>query len=532
MPSSPFTPDLDTVVENALDRFHIPGVSFSVVHGEDTWSKGYGYSQLEPRKDVTPSTLFYAASTSKAHLCAAWAVYIASDTNKQKPKDEQISFSTPLADIIREDFVLSDPIRTTQVTIEDAVSHRTGLPRHELSYGYEDKTTVKGLTRNLRNLPFHNELRAEFEYCNTPFVAASHALETVTGKPLADYLRETLWAPLGMKQTYGGYGEAAQAIKHNNDVLAKGHTWTKLPQDPAEQDGHLEEEGYMDLSEISGAGWAISTADDYAKWMRAWLDPTAHGGKGLLTEDMIKELWKPRSIVPASDHDKTPFDGIMTYGLGWFICTYKGHMLYWHPGGLTGAGSLIVLVPDLKWGVTFFPNGDNGGGKLKGLAVELLDRALGIPEHERTAMQKTDDSVLASYREMANEYDKARSDRFGGHTTAVNRLPLILSIEQYAGTYRNETYGPLRFTTQKSSDGSQDILLCSIDDRTWARTLTLEHVNSHYWFVTMSGMHSPLKTASKAESRVGVGGMVEAIGIAMEASLPDALFWFEKEAPA
>ncbi|KAK5128678.1 hypothetical protein LTR85_000011 [Meristemomyces frigidus] len=538
MPPSPFTPDFDATVDKALDRWHIPGVSFSVVHGEDTWSKGYGYAQLRPEsKPISPqNTLFYAASTTKAQLCAAWAIYIASDANKAKPANQQISFATPLANIIREDFVLADPIRTVQVTIEDAVSHRTGLPRHELSYGYADKKTVRGLVRNLRNLPFHNELRTEFEYCNTPFVAASHALETVTGKSLADYLREVLWEPLGMGRTYGGYGEAAGAVQKASSgaaalVLAKGYTWTKLPSDPDESQGHFEEEDSMDFPEVSGAGWVISTADDYAKWMRCWLHlPSTSGNTSAspLTADMIKELWKPRSIVPQSDHDSAPFDGIMTYGLGWFVCTYKGRMVYWHPGGLTGAGSLVVLVPDIQWGVTFFTNGDNGGGKLKGLAVELLDRALGVPGSERTGMERTDDAVLKLYEDMSGGYEKARAERFEAvQSTKAKKVEFTLPIEQYAGTYRNRAYGPLTFTATGST--SPVSLLCNISDRTWVRVMRLEHVNAQYWFATMSGKYSPLKSGAKAEVRLGVDGTVEAIGVAMETSLPDELFWFEKE---
>ncbi|KAK3063024.1 hypothetical protein LTR53_019096, partial [Teratosphaeriaceae sp. CCFEE 6253] len=161
---------------------------------------------------------------------------MASEDNQSKPASEQITWSTPLSRIIRDDFVLSDPIRTAQVTLEDAVSHRTGLPRHELSYGYDGVNTPRELTRNLRNLYLHNELRTTFEYCNTPFVAASHALETLAGKPLAQVLREALWQPLGMDHTYGGYGEASTAVEKTGAVLAKGTIWSKLPTSPDEAD--------------------------------------------------------------------------------------------------------------------------------------------------------------------------------------------------------------------------------------------------------------------------------------------------------
>lgn len=527
MVSTPFTPAFDALTKKTLDRLHIPGVSFSVVHNQHTCTKGYGYAQRDPPKPVDAATLFYAASTTKAHLCAAWALYIASDANTSQPQAQHITFSTPLADIIREDFVLSDSNRTTQVTLEDAVSHRTGLPPHELSYGYGDKRTAKGVTRNLRNLPFANPLRAKFQYCNTPFMAASYALEVVTGKPLAEFLREALWDPLDMQHTYGGYGEASAAVEEKGYVLAKGYTWTKLPSDADEQDGQLVEEPYMDFPEVSGAGWVISTAADYAKWMRCFLDPAS----GPLSEAVIKEVWTPRTIVPPDDGgDSVPFEGMMSYGLGWFVCMYQGHTLYWHTGGLTGAGSYVVLVPGLKWGVTFLTNGHDGAAKLKGLAIELLDQALGIPEDERTGRERAEEGLLEGYREMAESYRNARSRLYPDAPSSTPTVPLTLPAEAYAGKYRNGAYGPLTFTVNKYDDDGKVGLQCEMFDRTWRNTWAIRHVNAEAWLASRASGSSPIRTAFRVQSKVGVDGRVAGFGVAMEPSMPEHFFWFERDA--
>ena len=53
------------------------------------------------------TTLFFAASMTKAHLCAAWAVYnynIAS--NQSKASDNRIDRRIPMVNIIADDFVL------------------------------------------------------------------------------------------------------------------------------------------------------------------------------------------------------------------------------------------------------------------------------------------------------------------------------------------------------------------------------------------------------------------------------------------
>ena len=519
MAHNPFNSSFDTVVDKAMDDWHIPGISFSVVHGEDTWSKGYGFAQREPRESVEPGTLFYAASTTKAQLCASWAIYMASEQNKTKPDHERISWSTPLADIIGSDFVLQDPVTTRQVTLEDSVSHRTGMARHELTYGKEGVNTVKGVTRNLRNLPLHNTLRTHFEYCNTMYIAATHALETVTGKDFSQIVRESLWEPLGMKHTYAGYSEAATAVKEKGEVLAKGFSWTKLPGDPTEQDGHLVEEPYMDFPEVSGAGYVISTADDYAKWMRCLLYATSP-----LNESMTKEFWTSRSLVPQEGSDCVPFDGgILTYSLGWFSGSYKGHKIVWHPGGLHGAGSMIILVPDLKWGTSFFTNGHDGGAKLRGLGFELLDIALGLSEQERVSKEKVYESFLNAFKEAGESYRGARGKLYPD-VPATPTIPLTLPFERYAGTYTHLGYGSITFGTEKTASG-ENALYCDWE-RCWSSKFWLTHVNAESWFLTRAVPNSPLLSACKAESKIGANGKVEGFNIAMEPTMPDTMMWF------
>jgi CubicO group peptidase (beta-lactamase class C family) len=110
-----------------------------------------------------------------------------------------IQWSTPISELIRDDFVLENDYATTHTTIEDALSHRSGLPRHDFSYG--KKTTVKDTIRDLRYLPLTAEPRTTFQYCNIMFLVASHVVESLTGVWLGDFLKERIWEPLGMKST-------------------------------------------------------------------------------------------------------------------------------------------------------------------------------------------------------------------------------------------------------------------------------------------------------------------------------------------
>jgi len=72
---------------------------------------------------VTANTLFNCASMSKAFTAAAISLLV--DDNQKYP---DVQWNTPVSSLIRDDFLLSDPRYTEEVTVEDILSHRSGLP--------------------------------------------------------------------------------------------------------------------------------------------------------------------------------------------------------------------------------------------------------------------------------------------------------------------------------------------------------------------------------------------------------------------
>ena len=69
-------------------------------------------------------TLFDCASTSKSFTAAAISLLV--DDNENHP---DVQWRTPVSALMS-DFVLQDRHATANVTIEDILSHRSGMPRH------------------------------------------------------------------------------------------------------------------------------------------------------------------------------------------------------------------------------------------------------------------------------------------------------------------------------------------------------------------------------------------------------------------
>ncbi|RMY76033.1 hypothetical protein D0863_02212 [Hortaea werneckii] len=199
----PFTEDFNVFVNNTMSEFLAPGLAIAIVQGDATYTKGYGFSSIERLEEMTPHTLFFAGSTTKSFTAATMSKLVESNESAYAA----IDWDSKLASLIREDFVLSDEYTSSHISLTDALNHRTGMPRHDISW-VNGNVSVQQQVQQLRHLPLHRELRAGWEYCNLMFTAVSHAIETITKTSMATLLRRWMWEPLGMHETFYNLADA------------------------------------------------------------------------------------------------------------------------------------------------------------------------------------------------------------------------------------------------------------------------------------------------------------------------------------
>jgi CubicO group peptidase (beta-lactamase class C family) len=302
--------------------------------------------------------LFYAGSTTKA-FCAASASLLVDDDEKHK----NLQWETPISQLIRDDFVLPDPYWTEHITLEDALSHRTGFPTHNkccIGTG----SSVRENVRKLLHIPASREPRTVSQYCNIMFVAVSHAIEVVTGEYLGNFLARRIWKPLGMTSTYFSLGDA----KKSRTPFAEGYYWDK------EKEEHVVVP-YLDLSEVSGGGCNISTVIDYSKWIRAMINmdgPISQKGHEALVKPLI-----------AFDYGYPASFPTVFYGLGWMMLYYQGEKVIFHPGGIIGFSAMVVYLPQRAWGCVMMSNSNYAAPALEKLVWFLIDELLEVPETKR-----------------------------------------------------------------------------------------------------------------------------------------------------
>lgn len=486
-------------IHGLLDKFHVPGMAIATVDGQDIQCKGFGLATIDPPQPVTSETIFDAASTSKSLTAAAVALLV------EDPSYAQLQWESTMSSLLPEDFVMSDPALTSQVTVEDILSHRSGLPRHDLSYlgvHAQHPDSPRSITRNLRHLPTNRPLRTTYQYCNIMFTVAVHLLETVTGSSFITYLQEKLLDPLGMSSTF--LQPSAVFDAGLSGRLATHYVW---------KDGRFQAQDFNEQPESPGAGGIQSTAVDYAKWIRAMLHRS-----GPVTSSVYEALVQPRIITDAdvAASDLEPFTSHELYGLGWSIVSYRGAQIINHDG-LDGCGSAMFFLPEHDFGAYMVGNAPPALDLAAAIMHELVDALLEVPMEQRT-----DWAGRALEREAEAEDEK---DEETDEDEEPRRTEMTMPRESYVGRYHNDGYRSV--VVQEKNDA----LFIDARDRGMQFEVTLEHLRDNTDFTGHFDDLELEKYEISAAFRVE-GGEVKAMGLQLEPAMGDGyLIWFDR-APA
>lgn len=148
----------------------------------------------------------------------------------------RFDWDTKISALVPE-FNVTDPVTTQEARVIDLLSHRTGYPRHEFSYRYNDTIpdVVSIISLHLFVLTFNNgpqlekmhywrqsaEFRDVWQYNNNMYTLIS-ALPSklLNGKPFTRYVKENIFDRLGMNSTTYSY-DIADATGNRADGMTR-----------------------------------------------------------------------------------------------------------------------------------------------------------------------------------------------------------------------------------------------------------------------------------------------------------------------
>jgi CubicO group peptidase (beta-lactamase class C family) len=416
-------------INRLFSRFDgaMPGAAVAVVrNGEIVFSRGYGLANLEYGIPITNETVFHVASVSKQFT--AFAVALLADEGLLSLDDDVRTYMPEFPDF------------GETVTLRHLIHHTSGLrDQWELlamaGWRMDDVITTEHI---LKMLSYQRELNfspgEEYLYSNMGYTVLAEVIERVTGQTFADWMRSTVFEPLGMERTH---------FHHDHRHIVPGRAYSYQPGD-GDGDGYIK--SVLNYANV-GATSLFTTVDDLARWL-------INFETKVVGNDRILNTMQRRGLLNSGRQ--------ISYAFALSVNEYRGALVIGHGGADAGYRSFAARFPEHDIGIVVLSN--LGTVSPEALAYRIADLYLGDELHPMGEISapaernraSIDPSVLERY---VGRYKMQpglvlsmtrRDDRLFMHALGQDRVELIPMDE--VTFYRDDLDMEIAFET--SGDGN------------------------------------------------------------------------------
>jgi CubicO group peptidase (beta-lactamase class C family) len=322
----------ETIAER-MRRLEVPGASVAVINdGQIEWARGYGVRDAERGGAVDTGTLFQAGSISKPTAVLGALVLV---------ERGLLDLDADINDYLTSWKVPGTAGWQPRVTPRQLMSHTAGLTVHGFP-GYRRGNDVPTLPQLLNGEgpantpPVYVDILpgTQFRYSGGGTTVLQLAMQEITGRPVAEFLREAVLEPLGMSNSTFEqplperlWRQAAVGHRSGSAVVSGG--WHVYPEQAA-------------------AGlW--TTASDLARMAIAVQRMLAGEPGGILLQATVREM-----LTPVVDRSS---DAV---GLGFFLDQTGESKRFGHSGSDEGFISLLTAYCEVGRGAAVMTNSDSG----------------------------------------------------------------------------------------------------------------------------------------------------------------------------
>ena len=401
---------LDRYIESAMKDWKIPGVAVGIVRNDSVvFAKGFGVRTLGKPEKVDEHTVFAIASDTKAFTGILMAMLV---------DDGKIRWDAPLTTYLPT-LRFGDDFLTRELTVRDALTHRSGLARADLLWTAGWSYDRSELLKRLRYLKPSWNLRTRYGYSNLMYLAAGEAAAAATGKSWDALIKERIFAPLGMNES-----NTSVTLLPSLSNVASPHS---------EVDGVVRTVPYTNIDAAASAGAINSNIVDMTKWLRFQLDSGRMNGKRLVSKRSFTETHIPQTVVRIDSTYRAfnPFTHVRSYAFGWQVMDYRGREMLSHAGNLAGMNAMVGLLPEERSGVVVLTNLD-GNALRESIMYKVFDMLLGAPARDWSRVSLIEKASFDSID--AKDQREADAKRVPGTHPS-------LALSRYAGIYEDSLYG-------------------------------------------------------------------------------------------
>ena len=307
--------EIDAVAQEWLRTTGAPSVSVAIAeHGELVYAHAFGAAKLGAVPEPATSASKYPVdSVSKEFTAAALLIL---QQRHQLSLDDRLEKWFP------------ELKEAKDVSLRQLLNHTSGIrdywPQDFVTPEMSHPVEVGALIREWAARPLDFEPGTDWQYSNTNYVLAGAVVERVAGKPLLEFLKDTVFLPLRM-----------QNVVPREAVDTAGYTRFGLGATVA---APLEAQGWL----FGAAGLAMPAADLIA-WDLSLMN------RSLLDSKSYDALFDPVVLKNGT---------LKPYALGLAVERIDGRLQISHGGAGSGFLAENSLWPEQKIAIAVFTNND------------------------------------------------------------------------------------------------------------------------------------------------------------------------------
>jgi CubicO group peptidase (beta-lactamase class C family) len=356
-----------SLIEETMTNENIPGLAVAIIdNNKIIWTEGFGFTDIDMKRKVTPETIFSIQSASKTITATAVIMAV---------QDHIINLDKPISDYLKAFSVKSrfEPNPQEKITMRRLLSHTAGFTM-EAPLGnncYPESPSFEKHIQSISDTWLRYPVGQRYSYSNLGVDLAGYILQVTGGKTFADYVKEKLLTPTGMNNS-----SFDMEIIRKDSNRAIGHSiyCSQVP---------------LEVPMIPSGGF-YTNVSDLAKFVQLYLNRGKVNGRRILKTEYIKEIYS----IPFPVEDQ--YEG---YALGIAkIWNDKYHVSYYnHNGGGFGFLSSMTWYPDYGIGLIILTNNDNNTIQYK-LSDQIMDLLLGSEEPKNIQLPdlaKTDNRLYS-----------------------------------------------------------------------------------------------------------------------------------------
>ena len=397
---------LTSYIDRALHDWNGVGLAIAVVRGDSViYARGFGRRDVRRPEPVDANTVFAIGSMTKFFTAVAAGMVVESG---KMGWDEPLTKYVPALRV-------ADPYVTANLSLRDALTHRSGLDWKLDFLWLQTGLTETQLVERMRDFVPDPGFRMSYGYSNIMFAVAGQAVAAAAGQQWGDVIRDRVFVPLDMRSSSTTI-VAAKAAPN----VATPHVSFGGPPAPIE---------WINLANVAAAGAINSTVLDLSHWLRFAIHEGRYQGRQLLGEPIFREITSPQMIVGAPESVLRSVSNFRLYGMGVEVMDYRGYRLLQHSGKIDGMRAAFAVIPGRQLGVVILTNTSGPAGVPdlpEALVYSVLDRLLGAPNVDWSRKFLDDRTSVLKHRREAET--RAAGQRVAN--TAPSR-----PLQAYAGTY-------------------------------------------------------------------------------------------------